>query len=343
MAEHHLNRAQIGATLQQVRGKRMAQHVRAERPRQARLAPVCLEDLPEADSSQARAAARVDEQFCRRLALQERGPALLQVAGQPCRGLVADRHEALLAALAEAGEVTALEVEVLLAETDHFRHAQPRRVEQLDQRAVAQAARLRDVRRAKQAIDFICRQEFRQRLPGSRRAHVGGRIVGAMIRDDEKPIEATKAGHGPRDRFWGPPLAHHLPDHVLERAAIQRLDRTLARSGRGGQLGQVAPVALHGVRRQPPLDGEMRQIGVDQSAHASQSVQGRGNSVPSVRSVALLRPLTPTAEGTSISVSGSEERDRRDWPQRNRDGRHYPPRPLIPLRSTSTSSTPAAS
>jgi hypothetical protein len=59
-----------------------------------------------------------------------------------------------------------------------------------------------------------------------------------------------------------------LPHHLLERAAIERLDRPLESGGRRGKLGQVAAVAFNGVGRQPPLDGKVRQIGVDESAHS---------------------------------------------------------------------------
>ena len=38
MAEHHLDRAQVGAALEQMRRERVAQHVRAELTREARRA-----------------------------------------------------------------------------------------------------------------------------------------------------------------------------------------------------------------------------------------------------------------------------------------------------------------
>src|SRR5215510_9171301 len=45
MPEHHLNGAEIGPVLEQVRRERMAQHVRAQRARETRLAAVSLENL----------------------------------------------------------------------------------------------------------------------------------------------------------------------------------------------------------------------------------------------------------------------------------------------------------
>src|SRR5262245_51346889 len=45
VAEHHLDGAEIGAAVEEVRRERMTHDVRAERPWQARLAPVAFEDL----------------------------------------------------------------------------------------------------------------------------------------------------------------------------------------------------------------------------------------------------------------------------------------------------------
>src|SRR5215471_9327291 len=59
--EHHLDGAQIGAALEQVRGEGVPQDVRTESARDACLHAVRLEDLPEADPRQAAAALRVDE------------------------------------------------------------------------------------------------------------------------------------------------------------------------------------------------------------------------------------------------------------------------------------------
>src|SRR5207247_3804482 len=61
VAEHQLNRAQVGAPLEQVGRKRMAEDVWADRARQVRPPRVPLENLPEADAAE-RTAARVEEQ-----------------------------------------------------------------------------------------------------------------------------------------------------------------------------------------------------------------------------------------------------------------------------------------
>src|SRR5881275_1278390 len=61
VAEHQLNRAQVGAAFEQMRGERVAEDVRTQRARQSGLQRVLLQDLPEADAAE-RAAAGVEEQ-----------------------------------------------------------------------------------------------------------------------------------------------------------------------------------------------------------------------------------------------------------------------------------------
>src|SRR5688572_32947764 len=56
VTEHHLDRPEVRAALEQVGGERVTQHVRAEGLRQSGLRRVALEDLPEANPSQARTA-----------------------------------------------------------------------------------------------------------------------------------------------------------------------------------------------------------------------------------------------------------------------------------------------
>src|SRR6202030_1847672 len=65
VAQHHLDGAQIGAALEQVRGERVTNDMGTERWRQSGAPPVGLENLPEADAAE-RSASRVDEQSGRR-------------------------------------------------------------------------------------------------------------------------------------------------------------------------------------------------------------------------------------------------------------------------------------
>src|SRR2546423_1090248 len=62
VAQHHLDGTQIGATLEEMGGERMTQHVRAERRGDACAPPIRLQHLPEAAARQSSSAApRVDE------------------------------------------------------------------------------------------------------------------------------------------------------------------------------------------------------------------------------------------------------------------------------------------
>src|SRR5262245_42149918 len=63
VSQHHLNCAQVGTTLQQVRRKGVTKHVRAERRRNAGLTRVALEYLPEANARETHSStARVHEE-----------------------------------------------------------------------------------------------------------------------------------------------------------------------------------------------------------------------------------------------------------------------------------------
>ena len=156
VAEHQLNRAQIGAALEEVRSERVAQHMRADRSPQVCLAPVLGEDLPEADAAQ-RPAARIQEQPRRLAFLQQFAPGAGLIFPYPFCGLLANRHDPFFAALSDAGEVRLVETEIREADVHELRHAQPSGVEQLDQGAVAETARRGDVGLRHQEIDFFDR------------------------------------------------------------------------------------------------------------------------------------------------------------------------------------------
>src|SRR2546428_10717155 len=124
VAEHHLNRAQIGAAFEQMRCEGMPHDVRAERTRQAPLTPVPFEDLPEADARQ-RAAPRVDKQDLANPARSANGanqlrPRLAMVPANPVRGLLADWNQPLLTALPYARHVLLIEVEIGQPDADEL-------------------------------------------------------------------------------------------------------------------------------------------------------------------------------------------------------------------------------
>src|SRR5438067_3074730 len=103
--EHHLDGAQIGAALEEVRGEGMPHDVRAEHARQLRAPAVRFQNLPEADAAEW-PAARVEKDTRRGAALQERAPRFVEIDRNPVRGVVADLDEPILVDLAVAGALT---------------------------------------------------------------------------------------------------------------------------------------------------------------------------------------------------------------------------------------------
>ena len=89
-----------------------------------------------------------------------------------------------------------------------------------------------DVRLRDQRVDFLERQELRQRRPGARRAQIVGRVALEVADRAQEPVEAAHRG----DRRAPPSAATaraHLLAHELPRArAIQRLERSACASAK---------------------------------------------------------------------------------------------------------------
>src|SRR5262245_3548759 len=104
--------------------KRMSQHVWTERSREVGPHAICLENLPKSDAAQ-RSAARVDEQArdARLDMAHKRWTRFTFVLTHPIAGLSADRNDAFLTALSNAGQILGLEVQIIRANTHQFRHA----------------------------------------------------------------------------------------------------------------------------------------------------------------------------------------------------------------------------
>ena len=142
MAEQLLDDAQVGAALEQVRRERVAQRVRADTfgeagggGRPLDRGPGLLARQPAAAVAQEQrtAADRVDVS-----AREQAGRAAGHPAPEPVERDVADRDEPLLVALADDADEAAVDRQVLAVEPDRLADPQPRRVQQLEQGAVAQ-------------------------------------------------------------------------------------------------------------------------------------------------------------------------------------------------------------
>ncbi len=124
MTEQLLNHAEIGAALQQVRRKRVAQRVRADPGSGARGRHVAADDAVDAAHGEA-AAPVVDEE---RIALADAGRggrrAALEIAAQRARRARIERHEPLFPSFPEHTDHLAGEVDVIESETRELAHAQ---------------------------------------------------------------------------------------------------------------------------------------------------------------------------------------------------------------------------
>src|SRR5712692_1202447 len=92
----------------------------------------------------------------------ELGPRVAQIAREPPRGLLAERHDALLAALAAHANELLLEVDVREIEVDRLAAAEPRRVDELDQRAVAEGECTFALERVQRLLDLCALRRIGQ-------------------------------------------------------------------------------------------------------------------------------------------------------------------------------------
>ena len=99
-----------------------------------------VQDAPHAAVRQA-AGARVQEDDLGVPRGGREGRPLLQPGAESRGGWLAERHDALLAPLSDRAHLPGGEVHVLEAQADELRDAQSRRVEELEERAVARAER----------------------------------------------------------------------------------------------------------------------------------------------------------------------------------------------------------
>ena len=137
MAEERLDDAQVGAAGQQMGRERMAEHVREDARAEARGERTPPDDLPDRLARQGAAAAADEDEGARpaaKLAAARRAEVRLERF--PRRP--ADGDDALLPALARHGDEPRLQVQLLAAQRGELRHAEAARIEQLEQRAVAE-------------------------------------------------------------------------------------------------------------------------------------------------------------------------------------------------------------
>src|ERR687888_261492 len=132
-------------------------------------------------------------------AVEEGAPAR-EVAAQRLGGLPSDRDDPLLVALAEAADEPVLEVDAAALERDRFRDAQAGAVEELDEGAVAEVARLRARGGLDEPLGLGGRERAREppRAPGQ--VELGGGIVRAHAEERLVTEEGAQRRRAARDR-----------------------------------------------------------------------------------------------------------------------------------------------
>src|SRR5439155_20299107 len=128
--------------------------------------------------------------------LRELRSRLPQVAGQPPRRFFSERHHPLLAALPANTNEFLLEVDVGEVEVDGLAAAQSRRVDELDERPVAERERAVAVERLERRLDLLAFRGIRQ----SSRPARAERGVGNVRRAEREAQERAHGGETPRDR-----------------------------------------------------------------------------------------------------------------------------------------------
>src|SRR3989454_8998444 len=263
MAEHDLHGSQIGAPLQKMRREGVAQHMRAEPGSQTDGAAMLLENFPEPLPAH-RAAAVVEKEGRVRRAPQNLRTGAVQIGPNPRYGLASERDHALLAPLADAPEVTRLQVEVALSQRDQLRDSQPRGVEHLHHGRVAQSERAARVWRGEQVIDLLEGEVAWQRLQGSRGADLRGGILGDHLLHHQVTVEHAHGVKGPRDRFRRQPLSRKPSRELVDLSLTDLTGRTTLRGQVAAELREIAPVREDRVLRQPALDREVMEEILDQ-------------------------------------------------------------------------------
>ena len=194
----------------------------------------------------------------------ERRASLVNILREPCRRLVADRHDALLVPFTGAGKIARLEIQIARAQVNQLGHAHAGRVKDFDERAIAQSARGGDIGLLDEPLDFLDAEKLRQSGPGSRCLQVIGRIRLDVLRERREAVEAPHGCHHSRDRPWREPFVHQAVNKILEVMAAEVLNGLFDARSRFSKPLEIAAVTFEGVIGEPAFDPQVRQIRIDE-------------------------------------------------------------------------------
>ena len=265
VAQNFLQYAQIGAALQHVGGKRVAQGVGVQivaaddaaglaRQVEDALAPEAAAPLVQEHRSQS-IGGRVGGR-----AREGRAP-FGQIPAQRALGRAGNGHDALLGPLAEHAQEAVVEVDGLHIEPHGLAGAQPAAVEHFQKRPVAQVARPGAHEGVQHLAHFLDGKHVRQPVGGLGNVHGVGRVRFGEPLAHEEPVVAAHGGDAPAHGGDGEVLLHEAAfegGHLLAVDVAEALHALAVEEGE--VVLQIASVGLGRARRCPALDAQMGQV-----------------------------------------------------------------------------------
>ncbi len=272
MTEQFLHDAHVGTAVEQVGRERVPQRVRRDRRRDPGPLGRILQHLPGTLPGQAPAAGIEEDPRRAPAAPGQVRPAPHQVGVERADRGTTDGHQPLLAALAAQQHRARLGVDVIDVESHGLRDSRPGRVQQLQQRPVAECQR---------TVGFAvpaCGLEQREHLvesetlgqPATGRGwfHPTGDVECGDALGCGEPVQTADRDHGPGGRN------RRQRSHSRLGVAPAQGDQEVADIGLGhlGQIidsalgqvlcvaAQVAPVGAQGVGRHAPLDRQVIEV-----------------------------------------------------------------------------------
>ena len=257
---------------------------------------MAADDLVEALPGQS-VPAEVHEQVGLEPPAQEPRTATLHVDANGVHRRAAHGHNPFLRSLSASAQHPRLEVHVAELERDRLGRAQPARVHQLEQCAVAQVARVGTARLLQQLPDLPARQHLRERAATARARDRGRRVGVAHALAPQVPVEGTQAGRLAVDggrRRRGAPIARGEPGQEVRQVGGGRRGGVGAvLSEEAAELEQVRAVRLERVARQAALELEVGEevehemlergsLRLRRDSH--QSAFARGTAIPAAAS-----------------------------------------------------------
>ena len=258
MAQQQLHHTQIRAVIDQMRGKRMTQTVRRQRG-QPDLLRVFRHHLPGQLPRNPHFFLR-HENIRARLPFQQLRPRGVQIAFQPVRRHLTQRHDALLVALADGIDHAARQIQFVQRQLYCLAHAQSGGIHQFQQGFVAQSMRRVRVGGGEQRVDLRFAHGLRQAARYFGGLQIAAGIVVPLLRIIQILIPFFHGGQGAR---LGARLFVGGINRIGKLAAVGVLPVGLRVGQAFGHLVQIMAVGFQRVVREPLLQPQVFKESVD--------------------------------------------------------------------------------